>query len=321
MRKIYDEVKTPYKYGVVVRSPDGALSDSPCVFRHGLSWYMIYITMNEFGYSTRLAKSSDLLKWIDKGEILKHKGNADWDGQQSAGYAALQDCVWGGSYELQKFDGKYWMTYLGGALKGYETDPLAAGLAYSPDPSEPKEWTRLPSPVITAKDKDAGEWESLTVYKTNVILDKAKTFGSRFIVFYNAKRESGYERIGMAFSDDLVNWKRYEKNPIIDSGKGLSGDPQVAKIGDIWVMFYFGADYKQGAFETFACSYDLKNWTRWNGPNLVSPSEDFDKKFAHKPWVVKHDGVVYHFYCAVGSQGRVIALATSKDFKNTPAKL
>ncbi len=27
----------------------------------------------------------------------------------------------------------------------------------------------------------------------------------------------------------------------------------------------------------------------------------------------KHDNVVYHYYCAVGDQGRVIALATSKE--------
>ena len=32
---------------------------------------------------------------------------------------------------------------------------------------------------------------------------------------------------------------------------------------------------------------------------------------AHKPWVVRHEGVVYHFYCAVGDQGRVLGLATS----------
>jgi hypothetical protein len=30
---------------------------------------------------------------------------------------------------------------------------------------------------------------------------------------------------------------------------------------------------------------------------------------------VKWNGVVYHFYCAVGDQGRVIAVATSKDLK------
>jgi len=31
--------------------------------------------------------------------------------------------------------------------------------------------------------------------------------------------------------------------------------------------------------------------------------------------MIKHDGVVYHFYCATGDQGRVIALATSRDLK------
>jgi len=30
--------------------------------------------------------------------------------------------------------------------------------------------------------------------------------------------------------------------------------------------------------------------------------------------------VVYHFYCAVGDEGRVIALATSQDLKNAPAR-
>ena len=55
------------------------------------------------------------------------------------------------------------------------------------------------------------------------------------------------------------------------------------------------------------------NWTKWTGPHLIEPSEPWDATYAHKPWVIKHDGVVYHFYCAVGNEGRVIALATSRD--------
>ena len=89
------------------------------------------------------------------------------------------------------------------------------------------------------------------------------------------------------------------------------------KIGDVWVMFYFGAFWKPKAFDTFACSYDLVNWTKWTGPHLIEPSEPWDAKYAHKPWVVKHDGVVYHFYCAVGDQGRAIAVATSKDLNQS----
>jgi len=80
-------------------------------------------------------------------------------------------------------------------------------------------------------------------------------------------------------------------------------------------MFYFGAFWKPKAFDTFACSYDLVNWTKWDGPDLIEPSEPWDKKYAHKPWMIKHRDIVYHFYCAVGDQGRVIALATSKPLK------
>jgi hypothetical protein len=29
--------------------------------------------------------------------------------------------------------------------------------------------------------------------------------------------------------------------------------------------------------------------------------------------VLEHDRVVYHFYCVVGTEGRAIALATSRD--------
>jgi predicted GH43/DUF377 family glycosyl hydrolase len=84
---------------------------------------------------------------------------------------------------------------------------------------------------------------------------------------------------------------------------------------DLWVMFYFGTIWKPKTFDTFACSTDLAHWTLWTGPNLVEPSEPWDQGCAHKPWVLKYGGVVYHFYCAEGNQGRVIALATSKNLR------
>src|SRR5690606_6783958 len=83
--------------------------------------------------------------------------------------------------------------------------------------------------------------------------------------------------------------------------------------------FYFGAFWKPGAFDTFAASYDLVHWTKWGGAPLVKSSEPYDETFAHKPWLLKHDGVVYHLYCAVGDQGRVIALATSRDLRAAAA--
>jgi hypothetical protein len=81
-------------------------------------------------------------------------------------------------------------------------------------------------------------------------------------------------------------------------------------------MFYFGAFWegRNNAFNRFACSYDLVHWTDWTGDDLVKPGEPYDEKFAHKSFVVKHKGVVYHFYNAVNHKDqRGIAVATSVD--------
>lgn len=314
MQQVYEEVKTPFKYGIIIRGEDGDPVDCPSVFRHGGRWYMIYVCMNKKGYETHLAESRDLLSWTPIGKILPFSGEGHWDAHQAAGYIALQDHLWEGSAALQPYEGSYWMSYLGGALEGYETDPLAIGIAWTDNPADPKPWNRLSGPVLTRDQPDCRTWEKLTQYKSNIIWDRDKSLGWPFVMFYNAKTESGYERIGMAVSEDMKTWKRYGTEPVIDHGSGISGDPQIVRMGDVWVMFYFGAFWKPKAFDTFACSYDLVHWSKWNGPHLVEPSEPWDQEYAHKPWMIKYEGVVYHYYCASGDQGRVIALATSKNF-------
>jgi hypothetical protein len=256
------------------------------------------------------------LHWEKLGKILSFRTNG-WDRWQLSGGIALCDPTWGGTSELQAYDGKYWLSYIGGALQGYETDPLAIGLAWTKTPTEAREWTSLAeNPVLSRAQPDVREFETLTLYKSQIIRDKARTLGHSFVMFYNGKCKTG-ERIGMAVSDDLVHWQRFGKDPVVANGDekkhGISGDPQIVRMGDLWVMFYFGAFWQPGTFDTFACSTDLVHWTKWTGPHLVGSSEPWDKGLAHKPWVIKHDGVVYHFYCAGGDQGRVIALATSKE--------
>ena len=48
----------------------------------------------------------------EAGKILQFS-EGRWDDLQKAGYIALQDFTWGGSYEIEKFRGKYWMSYVG----------------------------------------------------------------------------------------------------------------------------------------------------------------------------------------------------------------
>lgn len=326
MQQVYEEVKTPYKYGMVVTPADATKKiDCPTVFRKGRKWYMSYIVFDGRGYETWLASSKDLLKWKTLGRIMSFSDSTDWDSNQKAGYMALQDPEWGGSYRLQSYNNKYWLSYFGGKDRGYEAGPLAMGIAStSGNPTKIKEWLRTKSPVLSATDKDVRWWENKKLFKSSVIWDQNKTTGHPFVMYYNANGDTSnntpkwrwFERIGMAVSDDMLTWKRYGVEPVMHHKIGITGDAVLQKMDDLWVMFYFGAFWegRKDAFNRFACSYDLVNWTDWTGPDLINSTEPYDKRFAHKSFVVKHKGVVYHFYCAVNEKDqRGIAVATSVD--------
>ena len=323
MQRIYDEVKTPFKYGVILKGDHpNELVDCASIFRSGQAWYMMYIaSVNEKGYQTYLARSTDLLHWQKLGRVLSFTKPGQWDAWQADAGIALCDPNWDGSHRLEKFRGKYWASYIGGDQQGYDPDPLSIGMATTDDPTAVREWDRFAgNPVLSIQQSDVRPFEKMTLYKSQIIRDKSKALGWPFVMFYNGKATGGYERIGMAVSRDMVKWTRLGTKPVVANGEehesGISGDPQIVKVGDVWVMFYFGAFWKPGAFDTFACSYDLAHWTKWTGPHLIAPSEPFDSTYAHKPWVVKWKGVVYHFYCAVGNEGRVLAVASSKDLKS-----
>ena len=312
MKKIFNEIKTPYKYGIVFKHPDSTkLTDSPTIYRENGVWYMTYIVFDGRGYETWLAESVNMLNWKTKGKILSFT-EGTWDASQKAGYMSLVDIDWGGSYKVEKYEGKYWMSYLGGARKGYEAGMLGIGLANSSSVSEVQEWDRRKEPVLLPNDKDSRWFENRTIFKSQIIHDKDKLTGYPFVMYYNASGDTAkFESVGMAVSNDMISWKRFGSDPVITRHKGICGDAQIVKINNLYVMFYFGANWKPHAFERFACSYDLINWTDWNGEDLIAPSEDYDAVYAHKPWVIKWNGTVYHFYNAVGKYGRVIALATS----------
>jgi predicted GH43/DUF377 family glycosyl hydrolase len=324
MDSIYQEVKTPYKYGLVkVHSDTSYMVDSPTLFKRDSTWFMTFIVYDGKGYETWLAQSNDLLHWDDLGKILPFRSKRKWDASQAAGYPSLIDIEWDGNYNISPYQEKYWMSYLGSNAEGYEEGQLAIGMSCtSKDPHIAHHWKREKDPVMKATDSASGYWEADKLFKSTVIEDKEKTSGYPFVMFYNAsgdtsKPKKWVERLGMAFSNDMVHWERHLQNPVIDHGMGISGDAYIQKIGDLYVMFYFGAFWpedRKEAFNRFACSFDLLHWTDWEGEDLIKSSEPFDQKFAHKLAVVKWKGVVYHFYCAVNEkEQRGIAVATSKD--------
>lgn len=323
MHEVHREVRTPYKFGKVLHAAPGATADAPSVFRHGGAWYLVYVSYDRklAGYRTELARSADLIGWTTIGTILAPR-RGHWDGAHAAGYVALQDPAWGGSYTLLTHDRRYWLSYLGGRTPGYEEGELGIGMAHADDPAAPGRWQRLDGPVLSPTDDSAGSWERHKLYKSNVIHDGARALGARYVMFYNATASrganSGAEHIGVAVSDDMTRWRRYLRMPLISPpgryAKRAVADPQVVRIGDTWVMFFwcrFAGDTGSYVFDTFACSYDLVNWTAWDGEPLVTASRPFDAIQAHKPWIVKWRGTVYHFYGANGADGFGIGLATS----------
>ena len=177
MEQVYQAIKTPFKYGIVFRHPDSTkMMDSPSVFRWKDHWCMTYIIFDGRGYETWLAESDDLINWTSKGRILSFT-DTEWDANQKAGYMALLDTKWGGSYAPAAFNGKYWMSYLGGSVSGYEAGQLGVGIANTTDPGAALEWQRLPNHVLSANDPDARWFDNKTIFKSTIIKDEKKANG------------------------------------------------------------------------------------------------------------------------------------------------
>ena len=110
-------------------------------------------------------------------------------------------------------------------------------------------------PVFSASTAD-NAWDNLSIWTGSIIKDPDS---NKYLMFYTARRRedepiwtpSEYQRpqnIGLAFSEDLIHWKRHPlsidkpviANPGKDNEMGFDGvawrDPYLIKIGD-WYLF------------------------------------------------------------------------------------
>ena len=327
MRPVYERIKTPYKYGLIVPPPGNGHYDSPSVYRHNGRWYMTmaFFDAGRQGYETRIAVSDNLLNWSVYGTILPFRDG--WDRAQAAGYIALQDTTFGGGNSLRTHNGQYWMSYIGGSTFGYEEGELSIGMASTADPTSGGAWGRRAAPVLRPTDSNSRWFEKSKLYKSNIIYDADRRLGASYIMYYNATGDSqagnsGSEHIGMALSNDMISWRRYGADPVVRANGSYAnrvvGDPQVIKVGGMWVMSFWARDSAKrgtGVYNTFAGSWDLVNWTKWEGEKLLCTTVGYERDAAHKPWIIHHDGVTYQFYSAVGDNGFGIGVATSRDLR------
>ncbi|WP_105567014.1 cadherin-like beta sandwich domain-containing protein [Microbacterium halophytorum] len=340
--QIYEEVKTPYEYGMVLSKGeqiadfDSELTDQMNVFRIPGDDEYVYTTYvgkdinrktdgtDDTGYSTGLARSKDMVSWEKLGVILEPDGG--FYSGSTAGYL-VKEHQWG---ELptphSTEDGKYALTVLATDENGYEQGNKRGGVAFSEttsffdDNGDVAEFEMHPEPVLDG----SASYENGTIWAVKTIWDEAT---SRYVAFYNASH--GPEVMNQAYSTDLINWDREEANPVLTPfeqpngetwGTLYNGDADVVKIGDYWVMFYFtdtpvkiGDKIKpNNVIDSFAVSKDMVNWQK-SAYKLTAKNDTYARSYAHKPAVVKKNGVVYHYYNAVAYQERGMALATSVD--------
>ncbi len=78
-------------------------------------------------------------------------------------------------------------------------------------------------------------------------------------MYYNALGNA--ERIGMAISDDMVSWKRFGSDPVLEHGnRGITGDAHVQRMGKLWVMSHKPCMVKwKGTVYHFYCAVDKDN--------------------------------------------------------------
>lgn len=328
--------ETPHKLGrplLIGSGQPGAYDeqavDCPFVFRHRDRFYMMHVGFDGVGYQTGLAVSDNLLDWQPYGIILKRGEGAAWDSRNTAGTWLLRDNRLNGPATLKKWDGKYWLAYHAYPGEGFETGAASIGLAWTTD-ERLLDWHRLPEPALAPED--GADWESGGLYKECLLEHEGRLY-----LFYNAKNKPDSslgahrwrEQIGYATSDDMRSWRRAAGNPVLPIGPEGSWDalfasePCVLHDGHRWGMAYFGFEGKH-AQDGIAYSDDLAAWTKHPHP-LVAAGRDgeLDSIHAHKPSLIAHNGVLYHFYVAsrpwregdatiiFGKEYRTIAVATS----------
>lgn len=291
--------------------------DVPCVYQlpgQPDRWFMSFIAFNGQGYNSFVAESTDLVHWDHPRLAMGFGPTNEFD----AGGCVIGAFLYA-SYDLKaprllkERAGKFWTLY--GCYPrqgGYELRPGYEGVAHSRDG---RSWERAKNaPILAVQDPDCAAWEKDCIYQPWLVEESG-----RFFNYYNAA-QGGAEQTGLAFSADLLDWRRYAANPVIRNRPNgydaqFASDPKVFRDGEHWTMFYFGVG-RGGAHIMVAFSRDLLHWTAHPEPlyRAGGNPSGLDKQYAHKISLVYNpkNETFYLYYCACGSKGRGIGLITSK---------
>lgn len=208
-------------------------------------------------------------------------------------------------------DGRYYMFYTGKKVgKGIAH---YACLAISDDLES---WKKEKSPIDSGKNKN--EWDSDFIAHPFIFKD-----GKKFYMLYDGSKKGNWlEEIGLAESHDLLNWKKYEKNPIFKVGKNWWEARHVSRCCAFkeegkYYLFYAGHDGQRERIG-LAIGKSLLSLKRFsNEPVLdVGKKGEWDEKSISDSKIIKYKGKYLMFYSGISSEEiERVGLAESLDLK------
>jgi predicted GH43/DUF377 family glycosyl hydrolase len=183
---------------------------NPQVFPFSGTLFMLYAGFGGDFWQTVVAGSSDGLDWT-RGRAVNAPRDGNWEtgSREFFGSALVRNGLI-----------HYW--YQAGA-------PMRIGLALSNDA---RTWERREQPVFDSGDKN--DWDGGAVRSPAVV-----EFGGRLFLYYVGEDGARAGRLGVAVSDDGVEWKRHVRGPLLAPATGESsfGNMAVWKDrGSYWML-------------------------------------------------------------------------------------
>jgi predicted GH43/DUF377 family glycosyl hydrolase len=246
-----------------------------------------------------LATSPDGVTWTKHPEPLIVRGApGEWDAGMAIHPAVLLD------------GGLFHMWYMG-MPEGDDLLSIRIGHTTSQDGIV---WERATPDLAPGP---AGAWDEERIGGLDVV-----TFAGAYYMYYAATSLTPefVRQIGCAYSHDVTNWTRCDKNPVLSpksdparfEGNEVE-EPDVALVYGTWVMAYSGYGGRQGAnFHIgLARSWNGDEWKRlFKTPAIEWGAADaFDAFGTGQPSLLLEGNELWMWYTGFGPDGSAIGLA------------
>jgi len=254
------------------------------VVKRGTNDYiMFYGGKANNSYGIGIAESSDGINWTKySGNPILTASNFNLDSPFSIVLP----------YTIKLSDGR-WVMYMEGTkfFEGTECPIFAIYGALTDDNEGETGWTPLNSGDPVVEHDHPFTWDDHGVANPKI----CEIEPGKYIIGYNGQQSDLHWKLGFLYSTDLVNWKRYTENPVMDlAADGEWDDYRIENAliakddigGDAIRMWYFGCPTSDGC-EDCAIGYatcnqsaikgyllDTNKWVTANSKYLYAKTDD-----------------------------------------------